>query len=269
MVAKASDVHKRGTGNAVSDDAVLGGRLRLKQPRRGHRVGHDAILLAAAAAAQPGEHVVDLGAGVGAAGLALAVRVPAITMTLVEIDPELAALAAENASRNGLADRVRTVALDVAAPARAYAAAGLAPGSAARVLMNPPFNDPDRQRRSPDPRRRLAHAARLPLDTWVRGATRLLAPHGTLTLIWRADGLAEVLAALSALGHGAVAVLPVHPRPDAPAIRILVACEKESAVPLVVLPGLILNDADGRPSQAAEAILRHGASLPLAAAPRR
>jgi tRNA1(Val) A37 N6-methylase TrmN6 len=268
MVAKASDVRKRGTGNAVTDDAVLGGRLRLKQPRRGHRVGHDAILLAAATAAQLGEHVVDLGAGVGAAGLALAVRVPGITITLVEIEPELAALAAENAGRNGLADRVRTVAFDVAGSVRAYAAAGLAPGSAAHVLMNPPFNDPDRQRLSPEPRRRLAHAASLPLDIWVRGATRLLAPHGTLTLIWRADGLAEVLGALGAAGYGAMAVLPVHPRPDAPAIRVLVVGKKGSAVPLAVLPGLVLNDEFGRPSEAAEAILRHGAGLPLAAAPR-
>jgi tRNA1(Val) A37 N6-methylase TrmN6 len=264
------ELRKRGTSNVVTDDAVLGGRLRLKQPRRGHRVGHDAILLAAATAAEPGEHVVDLGAGVGAAGLALAVRVPDVTMTLVDIEPELAALAAENADRNGLADRVRTVALDVGASARAFAAARLAPGSADRVLMNPPFNDPDRQKLSPDPRRRLAHTARLPLDTWLRSATRLLRPHGKLTLIWRADGLAEVLAVLGAAGHGAVAVLPVHPRPDAPAIRILVGCEKGSAVPLVVLPGLVLNDAAGRPTEAAEAVLRHGASLPLAAAdPRR
>jgi tRNA1(Val) A37 N6-methylase TrmN6 len=134
--------------------------------------------------------------------------------------------------------------------------------------MNPPFNDPDRQNLSPDPRRRLAHAARLPLDIWVGRATRLLAPHGVLTLIWRADGLAEVLAALGAAGYGAMAVLPVHPRPDAPAIRILVACEKGSAVPLVVLPGLVLNDEFGRPTEAAEAILRQGASLPLAAVPR-
>ena len=80
-------------------------------------------------------------------------------MTLVEIDPELAALAAENAELNGLAARVRAVVLDAAAPARAFAAAGLAPESVARVLMNPPFNDPLRQRTSPDRRRRLAHAA--------------------------------------------------------------------------------------------------------------
>src|SRR5262249_14156260 len=249
--------------SACTDDAILGGRLQLKQKRRGHRVGHDAVLLAAAAGGVPGEHAVDLGAGVGAAGLALAVRVPGISVTLVEIAPELAALAEETARRNGLAERVRTVALDVGAPARAFAAAGLGPGSAARVLMNPPFNDPARARPSPDPGRRLAHADEASLDTWVRCAARLLRPSGTFALIWRADGLADVLRALSA-GFGAIAVLPVHPRPDAPAIRILVRAEKGSGAPLVLLPGLALNDATGQPSVAVEAVLRRGAGLDLA-----
>src|SRR5262247_1973207 len=133
----------------VTEDAALGGKLRLKQPTGGHRFGHDAILLAAACPARTGERVVDLGAGVGAAGLALAARVPGVAVTLVEVDPALAALAAENAERNGLAARVTVVALDVAAPAADFAAAGLA--VAQRVLMNPPFNDPVRHRGSPDP----------------------------------------------------------------------------------------------------------------------
>jgi tRNA1(Val) A37 N6-methylase TrmN6 len=248
-----------------SDDAVLGGRLRLRQPRRGHRVGHDAILLAAATGGAPGEHIVDLGAGVGAAGLAVAVRVPAVTVTLVEIETELAALAAENARRNGLADRVRAVVLDAGAPARAFAAAGLGSGSAARVLMNPPFNEPARQNVSPERQRRLAHAASLPLAVWVKSARRLLAPGGVLTLIWRADGVADVLAALGP-PFGAIAIVPVHPKPGAPAIRILARAEKGSRGPTVILPGLVLTDEFGRPSQAAEAVLRHGATLPLACA---
>ena len=82
---------------ATSTDAVLGGRLRLRQPLKGHRVGHDAILLAAATGARAGEHAVDLGAGVGAAGLALAARVAGLKVTLVEIDETLGMLAAENA----------------------------------------------------------------------------------------------------------------------------------------------------------------------------
>ena len=100
-------------GSAASpgftDDAVLGGRLRLRQKRRGHRVGHDAILLAAATQAHSGDRVVEFGSGVGAAGLALALRVPDAEVTLVEIDPELSGLAADNIARNGMSERVRAV----------------------------------------------------------------------------------------------------------------------------------------------------------------
>ena len=247
---------------AITEDAVLGGRLVLRQPRRGHRAGHDAILLAAATPAKAGEHAIDFGAGVGAAGLALAARVPGLAVTLVEIDPALAALAGENISRNGFADRVRAVALDATAGARAFAAAGMAAGSAVRVLMNPPFNDPATMKASPDAARRRAHVSD-GLVPWLRSAGRLLGASGTLTLIWRADGLAALLAAL-ARSFGAVAVQPVHPRPDAPAIRVLVRAVKGSRAPLALLPGLVLANADGRPSAEAEAVLRHGAALPLA-----
>jgi tRNA1(Val) A37 N6-methylase TrmN6 len=208
--------------------------------------------------------VVDLGAGVGAAGLALATRAHDLSVTLVEIDPDLAALAAANAELNGLAARVTSLALDAVAPARAFAAAGLLPESVARVLMNPPFNDPARQRTSPDRRRRLAHAApREALSAWIRTAARLLRPRGTLTVIFRADGLLDLAPALDPV-FGAVVVLPVHPKPDEPAIRILVRATKASRAPLLVLPGFVLNDAGGRPTPQAEAVLREGATLALA-----
>jgi len=245
----------------VSQDAVLGGRLILRQPRKGHRVGHDAILLAAATTARPGEHAVDLGAGVGAAGLALAQRVGGLHVVLVELDASLVGLAGENAAANGLADRVRALALDVAAPPRAFAAARLLPESVDRVLMNPPFNDPERQQGSPDARRRVAHAASpATLALWVQAANRLLRPGGTLTLIFRADGLRDVLAALGR-GLGGIAVLPVHPEPAKAAIRILVRATKGSRAPLSLEPGLVLADDHGQPTPAAEAILRDGTAL--------
>ncbi len=247
----------------TSDDAVLGGRLRLRQPRRGHRVGHDAILLAAATAARAGEHAADLGAGVGAAGLALAQRVAGLDLTLVEIDPALAALAAENAERNKLADRVRTVLCDVEDEVT-MAGAGISPGSLDRVLMNPPFNDPRRQNVSPDPRRRLAHVADPGLlGRWVASAARLLKPQGVLTLIWRAEGLDDVLAALEP-AFGAAAVQPVYPRTEAAAIRVLVRAVKGGAGARSDLPGLVLNGPDGKPTAEAEAVLRGGEILDLA-----
>src|SRR5215468_3000961 len=246
----------------VTEDAVLGGRLRLRQPKRGHRVGHDAILLAAAVPARAGDAVVELGAGVGAAGLALAVRVAGIKLTLLELAPQLAALAAENARLNGLSAQV--AALDVAAPPRAFAADGLRPEQAARVLMNPPFNDPARQRASPDRGRRLAHTApRATLGEWTRTAARLLRPRGTLSLIWRADGLGDVLDALWP-AFGATVVLPIYPNPAESAIRVLVRATKASRAPLQLLPGLVLNDPAGRPTREAEEVLRAGTALPLA-----
>jgi tRNA1(Val) A37 N6-methylase TrmN6 len=245
----------------ASEDAVLGGRLVLRQPLRGHRVGHDAILLAAATSAQSGDHAVDLGSGVGGAGLALARRIEGLNVTLVEIDPALAALAAGNAQRNGLADRVRAICLDVESSAADFIAARLAPGSAACVLMNPPFNVA--QQPSADHARRQAHAAtERTLEQWLRTAARLLRADGVVTLIWRADGLADVLAAL-ARDFGAIAVLPVHPKPGAAAIRVLVRATKGSRAPLALLPGFLLADSDSKPIAAAEAVLRKGEALSL------
>ena len=246
----------------TSDDFVLGGRLTLRQPLAGHRVGHDAILLAAATAAHAGEQAVDLGAGVGGAGLALARRVEGLTVTLVEIDPALTALAENNIGRNGLAARVRAVCLDVGSPAGAFAAAGLAPGEADCVLMNPPFNALDNP--SPERSRRTAHATPPgTLGSWVRTASRLQRPGGAVSLIWRADGIAEVLATL-APGYGAVSVLPIHGKPGAAAIRVLVRAIKASRAPLKLLPGLLLAYENGKPTAQAEAILREGSALPLA-----
>ncbi|MBL8585325.1 MAG: methyltransferase [Bradyrhizobiaceae bacterium] len=250
---------------AWTDDAVLDGRLRLKQPRRGHRFGHDAILLAAATGGRAGEHAVELGAGVGAAGLALAWRVEGLRLTLIEIDPLLAAAARVNADRNGLGDRIATVALDVMAPPAVFAANELGHGIAHRVLMNPPFHDPATQPPSPDPDRRQAHAAeRGVLAHWTRTASRLLRPEGVLTVIHPADRLADILTALDE-SFGAVAILPVYGKPRTAAIRLLVRAVKESRGPLTILPPLVLNDERGKPTADAEAVLRAGAALPLAA----
>jgi tRNA1(Val) A37 N6-methylase TrmN6 len=247
----------------LTEDAILGGRLRLTQKQRGHRVGHDAILLAAATPGRSGDRAIELGSGIGAAGMALAVRVPGIEVTLVEIDAELGEIASGNAARNGLAQRVRVVTLDVTAPPEEFAARGLAPNVADHVLMNPPFNDAARQNASPDVARRTAHIAGTDtLVTWVDAAARLLHSAGTMTLIWRADGLAAVLAALDER-FGGIVILPVHGRAGQPAIRVLICASKGSRAPLVLRPGLDLNDEDGRPTAEAEAVLRGGAALPL------
>lgn len=245
----------------ITEDAFLGGQLRLKQKRSGHRAGHDAILLAAVTEARPGDRVVDFGAGIGAAGLALARRIAGIGLSLVEIDPELAELARGNAAANAIA--AETLVLDVTADAQAFAANGLSPDSVDVVLMNPPFNDPARHRGSPDQARHAAHVAtQETLHAWVHAARRILRSNGVLTLIWRADGIADVLAALSR-GFGSLSILPVHGEAGRPAIRVLVRAVKGGRAPTRLLPGLVLNDESRVPKKEVRNILEGRAALPL------
>ena len=243
-------------------DAFLGGQLRLRQPATGHRAGHDAILLAAATAAKPGDRVVDFGAGIGTAGLALARRVEGIALTLVEIEPALAELARENAAANRIEAEV--IAMDIASPADVFASADLSPDSADVVLMNPPFNDATRHRASPNAARELAHVATSEtLAIWIHAARRLLRSGGALTLIWRGDGLGEVLSALDK-GFGSVEMMPVHGDPAKPAIRVLVHAVKGGRAPAAIYPAINLRDATGAPDPYIQQVLAGQATLSLA-----
>jgi len=245
-----------------TEDAFLGGQLRLRQPKSGHRAGHDAMLLAAATAARSGQRVVDFGAGIGAAGLAVARRVAGIQLALVEIDDGLAELARSNAALNAIAAQI--IVLDVTAAAEAFIAAGLPADSADVVLMNPPFNDPSRHRASPQRAREIAHVATATtLEDWIHAARRMLRTGGALSLIWRADGLAEVLAALDR-GFGSAAILPVHGDPERPAIRVLVRAIKGGKAPTRLYPALMLNDKSAPSGGRAEQVLAGREVLPLA-----
>jgi tRNA1(Val) A37 N6-methylase TrmN6 len=247
---------------AITEDGFLGGRLRLRQPRSGHRAGHDAILLAAATPARVGQRVIDFGAGVGAAGLAVARRVDGLSLVLVEIDPHLADLARANAALNHLTADVVT--LDLASPPDAYVAAGLLPDTADVVLMNPPFNDAARHRGSPDRARETAHVATpQTLEIWIHAGRRLLRSGGVLTLIWRADGMADVLAGLGR-GFGSIAVMAVHGNPAAPAIRVLVRAIKGARAPLEIHPAIALRDAAGAADPYMETIMTGRSALPWA-----
>lgn len=241
-------------------DTVLGGRLRLRQPRQGHRVGHDAMLLAALAP-EDTRRLVDLGAGVGSAGLAVLMRLPHAQGVLVEIDPALAALAEENAQDNDVSSRCKVITGDVGTLCRPIGPPIPAPAMADLVLTNPPFNARAAHQTSPDRQRAGAHMADAEtLATWGLAAYRCLAPGGMLALILRPEDLGPLLEMLSGR-FGAAHLLPVHPRPDAPAVRLLVRATKGRRTPPVLLPGLILADSAGRPTPEAEAVLRDAAPL--------
>jgi tRNA1(Val) A37 N6-methylase TrmN6 len=242
----------------VAEDALLGGRVRLLQPRRGHRAGTDAVLLAALASPAPGATVVDVGAGSGAVGLMVAARVADLRLVLVEREPDLAELCRRNLALNGLVGEV--IEADILERGTRQVRT-LAPEGADAVLTNPPFLEEGQSRLSPDAARARAHA--LPGDglaAWIEGCTRLLKPGGTFALIHRADRLAECLSHAGAK-LGALTLRFVHPRAEAPAARLLLTGVKGSRAPLTVAPPLVLHDDDGRFTPAAEALHRGDAAL--------
>ena len=249
----------------VSRDGFLDNRLMIDQPVSGsHRAGLDAVLLAASLSEGTTGHVVDLGAGVGVAGLAVAHRLPETSATLVEIDPELARLAEDNATLNAtIMGRVHVVVADVLAPAAERRAAGLVDDMADHVVMNPPFHPADRGRSSPAPARARAHSVTADaIDGWVRTAAAVLKPSGTLTVIFRADELPRLFSAIGSR-FGSLALLPIHAHAGEPAHRLILRGRPQGRAPLRILPGIVLHAPGGGFRPDVEAVLR-GAGLPVA-----
>jgi tRNA1(Val) A37 N6-methylase TrmN6 len=245
-------------GDAASEshDALFDGRLVLRQPARGHRAGTDAVLLAAATPDGTGA-LIDAGAGVGTAGLAVALRAPGWRLRLVERDPDMAQLAQANVAANGLAERADVIVADFLRAAERRRA-GLADSSADCVICNPPFHAAGVVRASPDARRAAAHVQAGDGDAvapWLRAIAALLRPGGTMVMIHRAATLDALIGACRGR-FGALAIRPVHSREGMEASRVLLRGVKGSRAPLRLLPGLILHGADGAFTPRAEAIHR-------------
>jgi tRNA1(Val) A37 N6-methylase TrmN6 len=242
----------------ITQDFLLGERVRLAQPAKGHRAGTDAVLLAAAAPVKPGDVVMDVGASTGAVGLMAAMRVKEARFIFVEQDPALAELCRRNVTENGVSGEI--VVADLLDKASRLAA-GLKPESADIVLTNPPFLEEGQARISPDKGRAAAHA--LPaggLESWLKASAGLLKPKGQLVLIHRVDRLPDCLDILGR-GLGGLALRLIHPSGDKPAIRFLLTGTKGSRAPLSVLPPVILNGPDGRFTPEAQALHRGEADL--------
>jgi tRNA1(Val) A37 N6-methylase TrmN6 len=254
------------TNDHPTDDAFLGGALRILQPRSGYRAGLDAVMLAAAVPAPQGKpmRVLDLGAGVGTAGLCLARRLADAEVTLFEREPTLVQLAKENAARNGVT--VRVVEGEVGLSASALRALGLAEEGFDHVIANPPFHDRDSGTLAPDALKAGSHA--MPdteLERWARFMARMTAPGGGITVIHKSEALIRLLAALDGR-FGALVVMPLYPREGVPAHRLLVQGAKGSRAPPKLLRGLVLHGAGDAFTPEAQCILRDGAALNMSAA---
>lgn len=240
----------------LTEDTLLDGRVRLRQPARGYRAAIDPVFLAAAVPARAGERVIDLGCGAGAAALCLLTRVAGVEVTGLELQGEMARLAAANAELNGLSARFRVLQGDILAPP-----ADLEPGFFDRVMLNPPYLAAAAGRPAESPARATAtREGEARLADWLRTAIRLLRPKGSLAVIHRADRLDAILAACRGQ-VGDVRIFPLWSAAGQPAKRVVVTAQKAVATPLTLTAGLVLHGAGGGFTPAAEAVLRGAEGL--------
>ncbi len=240
----------------TSDDTLLGGRVVLKQPLSGYRAAIDPVFLAAAVPAGPGDLVLDVGAGVGAAALCLVRREPGCNVRGIELQRDLVRLATENVIANGLNGRVDVMVGDLLRPPPR-----LSPGAFAHVMANPPYLPGGTATPPPDAGKARANVeGEAQLADWVRFALAMVRPKGSVTFIHRADRLEALLGAMSGKA-GDITVFPLWPGSGKPASRVILRARKGVANPTRLLPGLVLHEADGRYTAAADAVLRNGAAL--------
>lgn len=237
--------------SAPTENTVMGGRVKLLQPRRGYRIAVDAVLLAAAVDAGAGDRILDLGAGVGAVGLCIAARVAGCDITGIELQPALAALAERNAQLNAAESRVRTLVHDLAHPLPATL------GPFEHVVTNPPYLTPAVADPPPDRSKALATIeSSANLFRWLTVATGALKSAGTLLAIHRSDRLEEIVDALARLGWSDITVKRLPP-----AARVLIRARRADGLRRREVQPLILHRPDGGYTDEAEAILRHGQPL--------
>lgn len=234
---------------------MLGGRVVYRQPATGFRSGIEPVLLAASIPARAGEHVLEAGSGAGAALLCLAVRVPDVRVIGVEMQPEMAEMAAANAKANGfsgievVADRIETASL---------------PRAFDHAMANPPYHGADGSA-SPDAARETAkRGSEILTQTWIRRLSAALRHRGSLTLIAPAGIIPTCLAAMAESRCPCTAIFPLWPRIGRPAKLVLLRGVKDARTPLQILPGMLLHRPDGSYAEDAQAVLGDAAALPLA-----
>ncbi len=242
---------------------VLNKRLKLTHSAQGFKTSIDSVLLAAACPAKSGDYIVDLGCGVGGAGLSVLTRVTGVHLTGIEIQAEHAALARDNAAANGFEDQCDFIVSDV----RDYHNEN----AFHHVICNPPYLDAGAYLRSPSPENAIAmgHIKRAPcpqteerdikqddLRDWIDSAHDCLKSNGTLTMIHRADKIDKMIAALGKR-FGAIEIIPLWPKTGEAAKRVVLRAIKHRKSPAHIHAGLVLHDENGAYSDATQQILRH------------
>lgn len=244
------------TDSEYTADDFLGGRVNLKQPRKGYRITSDTVFLASSINLNTGDRILDVGAGTGGILSCLAARIgdeiKNVTMHGIEIQSELISLARENNQEityfhGDVLDDIE----------------GCSPNSYHNVVSNPPYFEKGKISPSPFKTKAIAHGNELnDLKLWIERCMRMVRPKGYLTLVHRADRMDDILSILQDKA-GSIIVFPFFPKKGENANRIIIRAQKGAKGLLILKSGMIVHKSDGNYTETAENILRHANFLDI------
>lgn len=222
--------------NRYTTDTFFNGQIRVKQSRGGYRFSIDAVVLAYYAEPRAGEKILDLGTGCGIIPLILAHRQPEITIYGVEVQAELAELAAFNARDNQLDDRITVFCTDMK-----LLKTDMTTGPVDLVVCNPPFRKQGSGRINPDNQRAIArHEIKVNLGDIIQTSRRMLRTAGRLVIIYTANRLTDILFHMRTGGIEPKFIRMLHSRENTEAILVLIEGVKGGRPGLKIAPPLFI-----------------------------
>ena len=243
----------------IIETTLLHGRVELLQPKIGFHASIDSVFLAAAVPIVEKAHILDVGCGVGSAGLCVLARTRDMRLTGIDIQPELIELAKQNAVLNEIESLCRFVHGDIRTET------DIVDNAFSSVLMNPPYQEGGTHTPSPTRNKALSHgeeASGATLEDWVKYAHRKLKQAGTLVMIHRADRMSEIVAVLERRRwFGSLVIYPLFSRAGDDAKRVIITARKERFAPMALKTGMVIHEADGKYTEAAQRVLSAAEAL--------
>lgn len=222
----------------ITEDTLFSGRLHCAQHADGYRFSVDAVLLAHFLRTRPGERILDLGAGCGVISLIMSFRLPQVSITALELQPQLAALISRNIDRNHLQDRIRLVQGDLRRINSLFL-----PESYDWVVCNPPYGKLAAGRQNPTDELAICrHEIEADLDDIIRAISYSLKNRGRAALVYPANRAAVLLAALKAAALEPKRLQIIHSYPGSEGKLVLVEAMKNGGEELVILPPFFIFD---------------------------
>lgn len=226
---------------ACSVDQVKRYGLQIAQPVDGYRFSLDALLLADFVRTTDDARIADLGTGCGIIPMVLCNRFPAASVVAIDSNSAMAELAGQNATQNGLADRIEAISADIV-DVRSHFPVSSFDG----VVANPPFRTPASGRLSPKAGRDTArHESTAGLADFLAAAKYLVKPSGRIWFVYHPDRLTEFVRIAGEQKLALLRLRMVHGRLNAPARMFLAELAKGRKGESSVLPPFIVHGDDG------------------------